>query len=128
MLQSHGHELTQVGVKDELKLVEPFLSDVSYTDLVWLVQDCGVWIDIDSFLQHLGWSIGKPGIAIFGKSDPLIFGHAENMNLLKSRTNLRVNQFAPWEDEFYDPAVFVDPLRAFAEIIQLMNQLVVRVA
>jgi len=66
-------------------------------------------ITIDSFFQHFCWYHNKKCIVIFGKSDPIIFGHVENTNILKSRANLRQNQFDIWESEEYDPNVFNTP-------------------
>jgi hypothetical protein len=39
----------------------------------------------------------------------LIFGHPENINLLKSRDCLTKFQFIIWEEQEYDPDAFVDP-------------------
>lgn len=66
-------------------------------------------IATDSFIQHFCWSIGKKAIVLWGVGDPLIFGHKENVNLLKSRDNVRPNQFDTWEDVPYRPEVFVSP-------------------
>src|SRR5690349_8577018 len=45
-------------------------------------------ICVDSFIQHFCWLIGKQAVVIWGKSDPLIFGHKENINILKDRKYL----------------------------------------
>lgn len=60
-------------------------------------------------LPHLAWSIGQPGVAIFGPSDPNIFGHVENINLLKDRRYLRERQFWLWSQYEPNPEAFVDP-------------------
>ena len=70
----------------------------------------------DSFIQHFCWSIGKQCVVLFGKSDPLIFGHKENINLLKSRDLLRDNQFDIWEDESFDRSVFMNSEDVIASI------------
>jgi hypothetical protein len=59
--------------------------------------------------QHLAWSEGKPGIVLWGISDPLIFGHPENTNLLKGREYLASNQFLWWEAHEFDADRFVKP-------------------
>jgi len=109
LLDEAGYYVTQVGVKDEEQLVPDFRINVPYVELQKLVQEYDTFISGDSFLQHLGWSTGKKGIVLWGKSDPLIFGHPENVNILKSRENLRPDQFGIWEGVKYDPKVFVEP-------------------
>ena len=46
---------------------------------------------------------------LFGQSDPLIFGHPENINLLKDRKYLREQQFWWWEQCEYKEDAFVRP-------------------
>ena len=65
-------------------------------------------IGCDSFFQHLGWLEKKQGIVLWSVSDPLIFGHPENINLLKNRANLG-EQFLWWENTPYDETKFVSP-------------------
>ncbi len=97
LLKNDGHTLTQLGVEGETQLVDDFRKNLSYGDLCETIKGCDTWIGVDSYGQHLGWSLGVRGIAIFGQSDPLIFGHSENVNLLKSRKYLRDKQFWLWE-------------------------------
>jgi hypothetical protein len=63
----------------------------------------------DSFFQHFCWDLGKPGVVVFGQSDPNIFGHPENINLLKDRSYLRDKQFWIWEQAEYKEDAFVNP-------------------
>ena len=74
-----------------------------------LVNECKTWISCDSFFQHLGWDCKKYGIVLWSVSDPLIFGHPENINLLKDRNNLVQNQFLWWEQTEHDANKFVSP-------------------
>lgn len=74
-----------------------------------IITECQGWISVDSFLQHYCWSIGKSGIVLFGPSDPIIFGHRENINLLKNRSYLRPNQFDIWDTMQVQPECFVSP-------------------
>lgn len=101
--------IIQVGVTGEEQLVDDFRTDLSIADLRQLIDECDLWISCDSMFQHLGWDQGKAGIVIFSQSDPLIFGHEENINLLKDRSYLRENQFLWWEDVEYNKDAFVDP-------------------
>ena len=101
--------IIQVGVDGENPLVEDFRPNLSMPQLRQLIKDCRVWIGVDSFFQHLAWSEGKPGIVLWSVSDPLIFGHPENHNLLKSRDNLAKNQFLWWDFIEYDKEKFISP-------------------
>lgn len=73
----------------------------------------------DSFIQHFCWSIGKKAIVIFGKSDPLKFGHEENINLLKDRKYLRGDQWRWWDDIEFSEEVFVSPETVLEEVKKL---------
>jgi ADP-heptose:LPS heptosyltransferase len=99
----------QVGVNSEDPLVEDFRKNLSLEELKTLVIECRTWISVDSFFQHFAWDLNKPGIVLWGQSDPLIFGHPENMNLLKDRKHLREKQFWWWEQCDYNAEAFVKP-------------------
>lgn len=101
--------IIQVGVNGELPMVEDFRKNLPLYELSLLVSQCKTWISVDSFFQHFCWDIGKTGIAIFGQSDPNIFGHPENINLLKDRKYLRDKQFWIWEQAEYIEEAFVGP-------------------
>jgi ADP-heptose:LPS heptosyltransferase len=109
MLTADGHTIIQVGGGGEEQLVPDFRPGLPYGELIRLVHECDTWIGVDSFGQHLGWSVGRRGIAIFGQSDPNIFGHPENVNLLKDRANLRERQFWLWEQCEANDSVWVTP-------------------
>lgn len=85
LLELIKEPVVQIGVKGETALVEDFRQNLPLTELAVLVKECRTWISVDSFFQHFCWDLGKPGIVIFSQSDPKIFGHIENTNLLKSR-------------------------------------------
>jgi ADP-heptose:LPS heptosyltransferase len=101
--------IIQMGIDGEEQLVEDFRKSLSILELKHLLNECQTWIGVDSFFQHLAWSIGKKGIALWSVSDPLIYGHPENINLLSSRDNLASNQFLWWEHTPHDPSKFVKP-------------------
>lgn len=117
-LQAEGHEIIQVGLEGEQQLVEDFRKNLSLTELTDLIQRADTWIGVDSFGQHLGWDLGIRGMALFGQSDPVIFGHVENVNVLKSRAYLREQQFWWWEQAEYRADAFLEPeevLKIFKE-------------
>jgi len=101
--------IVQIGVEGEEQPVSDFRKNLSMPELRQLIKDCRVWIGVDSFFQHLAWSEGKPGIVLWSVSDPLIFGHPENRNLLVSREHLAPNQFLWWDYTAFDENKFVKP-------------------
>lgn len=110
--------IVQVGIDGEQQLVPDFRKNLSIPELRQLIQECKTWISCDSFIQHLGWDEGKKGIVLWSVSDPLIYGHSENVNLLKSRNHLAANQFLWWEYVPHRNDVFVEPeivVKAIAE-------------
>jgi len=108
--------IIQVGVAGEDQLVPDFRKNLKVSELRTLIRNCRLWISCDSFLQHLGWDEGKQGIVLWSVSDPLIYGHEENINLLKSRANLAENQFLWWDSVEYDATKFVQPGEVLAHV------------
>jgi ADP-heptose:LPS heptosyltransferase len=108
--------VVQVGVDGEVQLVPDFRKNLSMADLAKLVKECRTWISVDSFAQHFCWDLDKQGIVIFSQSDPNIFGHKENKNLLKDRKYLRPNQFWLWTQTVYDINAYVSPLEIYQEL------------
>ena len=101
--------IVQVGVEGEEQLVDDFVKGLPIAELETLIDDCKIWIGVDSFFQHLAWRKKKRGIVLWSVSDPLIFGHPENVNLLKDRKNLAENQFLWWEYIEHKNEYFVEP-------------------
>jgi ADP-heptose:LPS heptosyltransferase len=110
--------IVQVGVEGEEQLVPDFRKNLPLAELRKLIKECQTWISCDSFLQHLGWDEGKPGIVLWGPSDPLIFGHPENINLLADRAHLVPNQFLWWEATEHSNIRFVKP----EEVLKHLNK------
>ena len=101
--------IVQVGVEGEEQLVPDFRKNLTMPELKKLIAQCRIWIGIDSFFQHLAWDQGKPGIVLWSVSDPLIFGHPENINLLADRKYLASNQFLWWDYTPHNVDAFVKP-------------------
>jgi len=101
--------IIQIGVEGEKQLVPDFRKNLSILELRHLIDECQTWIGVDSFFQHLAWDCKKPGIVLWSVSDPLIFGHKENINLLKNRVYLAKNQFLWWDFTEHDANKFVNP-------------------
>lgn len=118
MIQQDGHEIIQVGVEGETQLVPNFRKNLPLRVLHDLIKSCDTWIGIDSFGQHFCWDIGVRGIALFGQSDPVIFGHPENINLLKDRSYLRDKQFWLWEQAEANNDAFVSPEIVYQTLVE----------
>lgn len=104
-----SEDIIQIGVEGEEQLVDDFRKNLSMSELRQLIKDCRTWISVDSFFQHLAWSEGKQGIVLWSVSDPVIYGHEENINLLKDKQYLSTNQFLWWDFTEYDENKFVSP-------------------
>ena len=116
LLKNISEPVVQVGIDGEEQLTEDFRKNLSISELKDLIKQCDTWISCDSFFQHLAWDQGRPGIVLWSVSDPLIYGHPENVNLLKDRSFLAANQFLWWEscdhvsEKFVEPQLVVDSL------------------
>lgn len=109
LLQNAGYNVIQVGIGGETQLVPDFRKNLTLEQLAELTLKAKTWISVDSFFQHFAWDLGVTGISLFGQSDPNIFGHPENVNLLKDRKYLREKQFWMWEQCTFNPDAFVKP-------------------
>jgi ADP-heptose:LPS heptosyltransferase len=109
LISKIDEKIVQVGIEGETQLVDNFYTNQSMEQLSELINQCRTWISVDSFFQHYAWDLRKPGIVLWGQSDPIIFGHPENINLLKDRKYLREKQFWLWEQTPYIKESFVLP-------------------
>ena len=109
VIEHIDEDIVQIGIDGEEQLVPDFRKNLQLYELSVLTTQCKTWVSIDSFFQHFCWDLNKPGIVIFGQSDPNIFGHTENINLLKDRKYLAPNQFLWWEQTEHLAERFIDP-------------------
>jgi ADP-heptose:LPS heptosyltransferase len=109
LIEMIDEPIVQVGVEGENQLVPDFRKNLPIPALRELLQQCRTWVGVDSFFQHLAWDEGVPGIVLWGVSDPLIYGHPENNNLLENRKHLAENQFLWWEFVEHQNERFVKP-------------------
>lgn len=108
--------IIQIGLKNELQLVSDFRRDLSIPKLCDLLSECRTFITIDSFFQHLAWDQNKPGIVIWGQSNPKIYGHDIHTNLLKDEKYLMSDQFLIWEMIDYRTDCFITPEEVVAKL------------
>lgn len=110
MLRAEGHTIIQIGTKDEVDIgCDEKKDGLKLSELEKLVMECDTWFSSDNFFHHFCDNLGKNGFAIFGTSDPTIFGRRNNINILLSRKNLRKDQFNKWDDVQYNAKVFPKP-------------------
>lgn len=50
-------EIVQVGIEGEEQLVPDFRKNLTIKELETLISECRTWIAVDSFFQHLAWSV-----------------------------------------------------------------------
>jgi ADP-heptose:LPS heptosyltransferase len=105
----NGQEVIQIGVDGEKQLTKDFRKNLPFKEIEKLIQECDVWVSVDNFLPHMAHYLKKPGVVLFGQSDPNIYGYLENSNLLKDRKYLRPDQFLMWEQSEYIKEAFVKP-------------------
>ena len=98
--------VVQIGLAGEPALVPDFRAGLSLGRITELVRACATWVSVDSFLPHLAHHVGIPGVVVWSRSDPNLFGYPDNWNLLKSREYLRKNPFGMWEEEEFDSEAF----------------------
>ncbi len=118
-----SENLVQIGTDKEECLVPDFRPGLSLRDVENLVKQCKYWISVDNFLQHMAHHFGKPGVVLWGVSDPVLFGYNENLNLLKSRSYLRHSPFDVWDDVKYKPDAFLKPQIVMTHITRKYNNL-----
>ena len=118
-------DVIQVGVQGEQKLEgceQKF--DLTLRELRALQESAAAWASVDNFYPHFVASeLGPkhPGVVIWGRSDPSIFGYPWNVNLLLDAKNLRPNQYEWWESEPHDPGVFVPPNVVVVSVMKLIE-------
>ena len=109
LIEMIDEPIVQVGIEGEEQLVPDFRKNLPIPALRELLWQCRTWVSCDSFFQHLAWDEGVPGIVLWGVSDPLIYGHPENTNLLADRKYLAENQFLWWQFVDHQNERFVKP-------------------
>lgn len=109
-LKKADHDVVQLSCKGEMDVPGARrMDDLSFDRIGELMKSADTWASVDNFFHHMAWTICEPGVVIFGPSDPEIFGHPENINLLKDRRFLREWQFRLWSQEKHRPEIFVGP-------------------
>lgn len=125
MLHANGHKVVQIGVtgEDRIEGVDQFITDWPFVKIRELIAECAVWVSGDSFLSHLcHYYRLQPGVVLWGKSNPQIFGYPSNENLFVSESNFRQFPYDMWEAETYDESVFVPPRQVIWAVERLIKR------
>ena len=108
-LLEEKYEVIQVGGNGDEQLVKDFRKNLPFPEVSKLIKESVTGVCVDSYLQHHYWYFDKKAIVLWGISDPYIFGHMEQINLLKDRKYLRPNQFDLYYSNEVNPEAFVSP-------------------
>ena len=94
--------------------------DNSLRNLVELIKskETALWISVDNFFHHLSNYAKRPGFVVFSRSNPFIFGHDKNINLIRSFKAMRPDPFGYWWNCEYLKEAFLTP----SEIMQNINE------
>lgn len=125
LLNRDGWEVIQIGLKDEDRIpgVGQFIQNWPFDKLVDLARECDTWLSVDNFWPHFcNYHRLKPGVVIFGPSDPSIFGYYQNANVLRSREYLRPHQYGSWTEWHHDPGAFVYAENVLPHLYRLVPQ------
>ena len=111
LLKKKGWTTIQVRCDDDptIKNVDEVFTNLSLKELEELIKECDTFIAVDNFVQHYASYLGKKGTVIFSRSDPAIYGHPDNANILKSKNYLRPGQYGTWEEDIFVKEAFVSP-------------------
>jgi ADP-heptose:LPS heptosyltransferase len=121
-LKERQFKVVQVGLNnEELIGADEVQFNQPLSELAKRVSKCVTWASVDNFFHHFATYHQRRGVVIFGKSDPAIFGHSINLNLLKDRKYLRPDQYNIWAGVPHDPQVFVSPEIVVNAILSLAN-------
>ena len=115
--------IIQIGLDNEepIEGVTVKLPATQLEDLKVLLDAAVTWISVDNFFHHFAAYYNKPGVVLFSYSDPTIFGHKININLLKDRKYLRKHQFQLWNmSEIHSEDPYVNPNNVLKKLKKLL--------
>lgn len=126
LLHNNNHTLTQIGEIGEEKLVSDVRFNLQKKDHKKLLAEHDTFISVDTWYPHFAHKLGRPGVVIWGKSDPAIYGYDTHFNIFKDRRYFRKEQFRIWSEEPYDANVFLTAdkvLESVETCIKFLNSL-----
>ena len=121
LLDRH-YDVIQLGRKGEqqIPLTKCVEFDRKPDELKVLVRGCKFWVSIDTWLPHfvVAENLGKPGVVLFGLSDPNVFGYGSNLNILRDHKYLRHCQFQFWWQTEANPEAWLSAQDVFNLIVK----------
>lgn len=118
LLKYQGWNTVQVGSDATENLdCHTFHKNLNYNQILELLCSSTTWISVDSMLQHMADRIKKPGIVIWSRSSPKLFGYDYNHNILVDEKYLRTDQYGIWENCEYHAEAFP----RYEKILELIN-------
>lgn len=102
------YNLIQLGEKGEKELVEDVRFNYTKQQHTELLKNSLTFVSVDTWYPHFARKI-RPGVVIWGKSNPDIYGYPEHFNIFKDRKYFRKEQFKTWTTEKYEEHVFIEP-------------------
>jgi len=124
MLKENGHEIIQIGVQGEVRIVgvDQFVINWPFDKLKTLMESCDTFISVDSWFPHfVHYHRLKRGVVLWGKSDHRVWGYPENENLLAGEEHLREFQYQDWETIEHDPRAFVPPKQVIWAVERILD-------
>lgn len=122
-LRRKGCHITQVAADGDERLqnINALYTGSPLDRVITLAAEASIWISVDNFLPHAVYSVygeTRPGVVLWGPSDPEIFGYPANLNILRSKGCLCGNQFGLWRDVTYDATRFMPPFCVICSMIE----------
>lgn len=113
LLLKHNIKIIQIGADKSKPFnnISQYYYNLSYQEILQLLQSTDLWLAVDNFLQHLARFTEplKNGVVIWGPSNPSLFGYEDNLNLYKDKKYFRIHQFATWFDVIFDLEGWIEP-------------------
>ena len=124
LLKEKGIFTIQIGISEESDIESDIrYNNLSFMELKELFFKIDSFVCVDNFYQHFAhyYDPNKKGIVIFSQSDPKLFGHNSNINLIKDKKYLRPGkeQYQYWENAFFLQNSFVEPNIILENVIKL---------
>lgn len=114
------HEWIQIGCSNK-PIVGAREVTTNRSGVIDLINECDTWVSVDTWLQHVATlTCKKRGVAIFSKSEPKMFGHPQNINLLKSQMYVQ-SPYATWLASNYSKDSFVSVDKVVKAINLILN-------
>jgi hypothetical protein len=114
------HEFVQIGFGDKpIVGAEQFVG--TRNDILRLLRDADTFVCVDTWLQHLATlHAAKRGVVIFTRSQPYMFGHRSNINLLKSYMYV-LSPYIRWDAIDYTSAAFIGVDKVIQAIKEVLD-------